>query len=71
MNDYRTRSVGTPPGSEETADRMVPKQPLHFGADARCPGRLNYNLRKLSELPHHLLQSGMISELKNDVRTHH
>jgi len=50
---------------------MVPKQPLHFGADARCPGRLNYNLRKLSELPHHLLQSGMISELKNDVRTHH
>jgi len=48
---------------------MVPKQPLHFGADARCPGRLNYNLRKLSELPHHLLHSGMISELKSSVRT--
>jgi len=47
---------------------MVPKQPLHFGPDPRVPGRLNYNLRKLSELPHHLLKSGMISELKSSVR---
>lgn len=52
---------------DESADRMVPKQPLQFGPDPRYPGRLNYNLRKLSELPHHLLESGMISELKSLV----
>jgi len=46
---------------------MVPKQPLHFGPDPRAPCRLNYNLRKLSELPHHLLQSGRIGELKSNV----
>jgi len=67
---FRTESVGTPTGSEEAADRMVPKQPLHFGPDPRFPGRINYNLRKLSELPHHLLESRMISELKSSVRTH-
>ena len=68
MDDFRPRSVGTLPGNDEVADRMVPKQPLHFGPDPRVPGRLNYNLRKLSELPHHLLKSGMISELKSSVR---
>jgi len=47
---------------------MVPKQPLHFGPDPRFPERLNYNLRKLSELPHHLLHSGMITDLKSNVR---
>ena len=56
------------PRNDEAADRMVPNQPLHFGPDPRFPGRLNYNLRKLSELPHHLLKSGMISELKSSVR---
>jgi len=63
----RTGSVGTTPGNDEAADRMVPKQPLHFGPDSRFPGRLNYNLRKLSELPHQLLKSGMINELKSNV----
>ena len=65
--DYRPRSLGSPPGNDEAADRMVPKQPLHFGPDPRFPGRLNYNLRKLSELPHHLLESRMINELKSSV----
>jgi len=46
---------------------MVPKQPLHFGPDPRAPGRLSYNLRKLSELPHQLLGSGRIGELKTNV----
>ncbi|GCC16897.1 hypothetical protein chiPu_0017383 [Chiloscyllium punctatum] len=42
------------------ADRKVSAQPLRFGDDV-------LNLRKLSELPHHLLNGGRIEELKQDV----
>ncbi|XP_067906172.1 NACHT domain- and WD repeat-containing protein 1 [Heterodontus francisci] len=42
------------------ADRKVSAQPLKFGDDI-------VNLRKLSELPHHLLNAGRIDELKQEV----
>lgn len=52
---------------EAEADRMVPKQPLDFGPDPNHPGKLNYNLRKLSELPYHLIASRLTVDLKSQV----
>lgn len=52
---------------EAEADRMVPKQPLDFGPDPNHPGKLNYNLRKLSELPYHLIASRLTLDLKSQV----
>jgi len=49
------------------ADRKVPDQPLHFGVDTLRPGVLNYNLRKLSELPYYLVESRMFNDLKSKV----
>ncbi|XP_078077476.1 NACHT domain- and WD repeat-containing protein 1 [Mustelus asterias] len=43
-----------------TANRKVSAQPLKFGDDL-------VNLRKLSELPHQLLNAGRIDELKQEV----
>ncbi|XP_067856040.1 NACHT domain- and WD repeat-containing protein 1 [Heptranchias perlo] len=56
------RKVITLPLLKETlfADRKVTAQPLKFGDDV-------VNLRKLSELPHHLLSAGCIDELKQEV----
>ncbi|XP_032893653.1 NACHT domain- and WD repeat-containing protein 1 [Amblyraja radiata] len=42
------------------ADRKVTAQPLKFGDDVM-------NLRKLSELPYHLVNAGRIDELKQEV----
>lgn len=52
---------------ESKADRKVSGQPLHFGHDSHHPSSLNYNLRKLSELPYHLLESQMVRELMSQV----
>lgn len=52
---------------ESKADRKVSGQPLHFGHDSHHPSTLNYNLRKLSELPYHLLESKMVPELMSQV----
>ena len=52
------------------ADRKVPKQPLWFGHSIYLPprhGRVLYNLRKLSELPYHLTESGQTFVLKQEV----
>ncbi|KAJ1085603.1 hypothetical protein NDU88_005733 [Pleurodeles waltl] len=42
------------------ADRKVPPQPLWFADDVP-------NLRKLNEMPHHLLNAGRVEELKDEV----
>ena len=52
---------------EQEADRMVKKQPLSFGVDPEDSKRLMYNLRKLAELPHHLIASRNFFDLKNQV----
>ena len=50
------------------ADRMVPPQPLVFGIDSLAiEAKVIYNLRKLSELPHHLVMSRMNFELNKQV----
>lgn len=53
--------------AETHADRKVSSQPLHFGPDPHNPNTLNYNLRKLSELPYHLLESNMVKDLQRQV----
>ncbi len=52
---------------ESLADRKVPPQPLIFHRDPNNPEKVSYNLRKLSELPYHLLVSKRISDLKTEV----
>ena len=54
---------------ESEANRMVPKQPLEFTEKTvhHQAKRLPYNLRKLSELPYHLVKSRRISDLKQEV----
>ncbi|XP_051886627.1 NACHT domain- and WD repeat-containing protein 1 [Pristis pectinata] len=56
------RKTITLPQLKETlhADRKVTAQPLKFGDDV-------VNLRKLSELPYHLVNAGRIDELKQEV----
>jgi len=49
----------------DMADRKVPLQPLILGTDPMVV----YNLRKLSELPYHLLESRQYLVLKREVRT--
>ena len=60
---------GTEDPRECAEDRKVPDQPLHFGLDPQQSGtnKLNYNLRKLSELPCHLLEGRMFVDLKYRV----
>ncbi|KAL9973170.1 hypothetical protein ACROYT_G019587 [Oculina patagonica] len=50
-------------GKEMSMDRLVPKQPLMF--DSR-EGKEIYNLRKLSELPFHLLRSGNLEKMREE-----
>lgn len=52
---------------QDEADRKVPLQPLLFGPDSNDPEKINYNLRKLSELPYHLLESRQFNDLKKEV----
>ena len=56
------------------ADRKVPLQPLVFGLQTNVGLRhrnsgvsIRYNLRKLSELPHHLIESKRFAELRDEV----
>lgn len=61
------------------ADRKVSSQPLVFGASSAAVGEggsrprlsttttVRYNLRKLSELPHHLIESKRYAELRDEV----
>jgi len=51
----------------DEADRKVPLQPLQFGPDPHDPWIVNYNQRKLSELPYHLLESKHLVDLKSEV----
>ena len=50
-------------GKEMSMDRLVPKQPLMF--DSRKDQAI-YNLRKLSELPFHLLKSGNFDQMREE-----
>jgi len=50
-------------GKEMSMDRLVPKQPLMF--DSR-KDKVIYNLRKLSELPFHLLHSGKFDMMREE-----
>ena len=50
-------------GKEMSMDRLVPKQPLMF--DSREDQEI-FNLRKLSELPFHLLHSGNLEQMKQE-----
>ena len=50
-------------GKELSMDRLVPKQPLMF--DSREDKEI-FNLRKLSELPFHLLHSGNLEMMKEE-----
>ena len=50
-------------GEKKSMDRLVPKQPLMF--DSR-EGKQIFNLRKLSELPFHLLHSENLDKMKEE-----
>ena len=50
-------------GKEMSMDRLVPKQPLMFDSGE---GKQIFNLRKLSELPFHLLHSGNLEQMKEE-----
>ena len=52
---------------KDEADRKVPLQPLIFGPDSEDPEKINYNLRKLSEMPYHLVESHQFNDLKKEV----
>jgi NACHT domain- and WD repeat-containing protein len=52
----------------DLADRKVPVQPLSYGPDPHVPGKMTYNLRKLSELPFHLFESRQFLVLRQEVR---
>lgn len=51
-------------GNEMSMDRLVPKQPLMFDVNEDKP---IFNLRMLSELPHHLLLSNQLEKLKQET----
>lgn len=51
-------------GKKMSMDRLIPKQPLMFDANDEKP---IFNLRKLSELPHHLLYSNQLQTLKEET----
>ena len=47
---------------------QVSEQPLSFGTlTVNCQRQVRYNVRKLSELPYHLIESGMDAELRKHV----
>lgn len=51
-------------GNSSSADRFVAKQPLNF-SDKVSTGL--YNLRKMSELPYHLVMAGDLEGLKEHI----
>ena len=51
-------------GKNGSMDRLVPKQPLMFDVNDDHP---IFNLRLLSELPHHLLYSNQLQTLKQET----
>ena len=51
--------------TEEAYDRMVAHQPLVFGDEMN----IQFNFRKMSELPWHLAQAGRFEELKMQLLT--
>ena len=51
-------------GNKIAMDRLVPKQPLMFDVNDDKP---IFNLRMLSELPHHLLHSKQVEKLKQNT----
>ena len=51
-------------GNKMSMDRLVPKQPLMFDTNDDKP---IFNLRMLSELPHHLLHSSQLQTLKQET----
>ena len=53
------------PKAESEADRKVPMQPLQFAGEGQK--KVRYNLRKLSELPYHLVNSRRVADLKREV----
>ena len=52
-------------GQKVLKDRLVAKQPLTFSNEEEK--REVFNLRKLSELPHHLLHAGDLKRLKEET----
>ena len=46
---------------------MMPEQPLQFSTNPSQPKRLRYNIRKLSELPFHLVKCRQSNTLKQEV----
>lgn len=53
------------PMAESEADRKVPMQPLQFACEGQK--KVRYNLRKLSELPFHLVNCRRVADLKREV----
>ena len=51
-------------GKKMSMDRLIPKHPLMFDANDEKP---IFNLRKLSELPYHLLYSDQLQTLKEET----
>lgn len=51
----------------DQADRKVPVQPLWYSSENYSRTKINYNLRKLSELPYHLIESKRFIDLHSDV----
>ena len=54
---------------QKDADRMVARQPLRYDMSINSPNTVcdSYNLRKLVELPHHLIRAKMFFYLRNHV----
>ena len=63
-SDGTKKSFVDKSGKKMSMDRLVPKQPLMFDANDEKP---IFNLRKLSELPHHLLHSNQLQTLKKET----
>ncbi|XP_077984832.1 NACHT domain- and WD repeat-containing protein 1-like [Glandiceps talaboti] len=59
-SDGKKKPYTTRGGKKGESDRLVASQPLVFG-------EASYNLRKLSELPFHLMQSEQLQSLKDNV----
>ena len=54
-------------GQEDLADRKVPLQPLWYSHSTTSGHRISFNLRKLSELPYHLIESRRFLDLHQEV----
>lgn len=52
---------------DDQADRKVPLQPLWYSLNSPCGKKISYNLRKLSEMPYHLIESRRFLDLHSQV----